>query len=102
MNSVPILFTLTWHLLLRHACTLYLPSSRRYTRNMISFLFLHSNKNRNDSIITTYLIVYVVSYTSYDFLSIFICRAYEGMSFVTFVRKSLYPKRNNASKDEGL
>jgi hypothetical protein len=26
----------------------------------------------------------------------------EGMSFITFVRKSLYPKGNNASKDEGL
>jgi hypothetical protein len=52
--------------------------------------------------ITTYLIVHVVSYTLHDFLSIFICHAYEGMSFVAFVRKSLYPKGNNASKDEGL
>jgi hypothetical protein len=26
----------------------------------------------------------------------------EGTSFMTFVWKSLYPKRNNASKDEGL
>ena len=26
----------------------------------------------------------------------------EGMSFMTFVRRSLYPKGNNASKDEGL
>jgi hypothetical protein len=25
----------------------------------------------------------------------------EGMSFMTFVRRSLYPKGNNASKDEG-
>jgi hypothetical protein len=25
----------------------------------------------------------------------------EGMSFITFVRRSLYPKGNNASKDEG-
>jgi hypothetical protein len=32
----------------------------------------------------------------------FLCCAYEGMSFITFVRKSLYPKGNNASKDEGL
>jgi hypothetical protein len=30
------------------------------------------------------------------------CCTYEGMSFITFVRKSLYPKENNASKDEGL
>jgi hypothetical protein len=26
---------------------------------------------------------------------------YEGMSFITFVHKSLYPKGNNASEDEG-
>jgi amino acid permease len=26
----------------------------------------------------------------------------EGMSFMTFVRRSLYPKGNNALKDEGL
>jgi hypothetical protein len=32
----------------------------------------------------------------------FLCCAYEGMSFITFVRKSLYPKGNSASKDEGL
>jgi hypothetical protein len=31
-----------------------------------------------------------------------ICNVYEGMSFITFVRKSLYLKGNNASKDEGL
>jgi hypothetical protein len=27
---------------------------------------------------------------------------HEGSSFMTFVRRSLYPKGNNASKDEGL
>jgi hypothetical protein len=27
---------------------------------------------------------------------------YEGMTFITFVRNPLYPKGNNASKDEGL
>jgi hypothetical protein len=26
----------------------------------------------------------------------------EGTPFMTFVRRSLYPKGNNASKDEGL
>jgi hypothetical protein len=26
----------------------------------------------------------------------------EGMSFMTFIRRSLYPKGNNVSKDEGL
>jgi hypothetical protein len=25
----------------------------------------------------------------------------EGMSFMTFIRRSLYPKGNNVSKDEG-
>jgi hypothetical protein len=50
---------------------------------------------------TTYLIVCIV-HTSYDSLFIFICRAYEGMFFVTFVQESLYPKGNNDSKDEGL
>jgi hypothetical protein len=52
--------------------------------------------------ITKYLIVHAVYYTSYEFLFIFICCAYKGMFFVTFVRESLYPKRNNAPKDEGL
>jgi hypothetical protein len=37
-----------------------------------------------------------------DFFFSSICCIDEGMSFITFVRKSLYPKGNNASKDEGL
>jgi hypothetical protein len=47
------------------------------------------------------MIVYVVSYISYDSSSINICCNDEGMSFMTVVRRSLYPKGNNASKDEG-
>jgi hypothetical protein len=39
---------------------------------------------------------------SYDSFFIIICYAAEGMSFITFDRRSLYPKGNNASKDEGL
>jgi hypothetical protein len=35
------------------------------------------------------------------YLSIFIYRNHEGTPFMTFVRKSLYPKGNNVSKDEG-
>jgi hypothetical protein len=31
-----------------------------------------------------------------------ICCAYKGLSFITFVWNSLYPKGDNASKDEGL
>jgi hypothetical protein len=34
--------------------------------------------------------------------SLFICCIDEGTSFITFVRKSLSPKGNNASKNEGL
>jgi hypothetical protein len=47
------------------------------------------------------MIIYVVSYISYvsSFINTF-CDD-EGMSFMTFVRRSLYPKGNNASKDEG-
>jgi hypothetical protein len=41
-------------------------------------------------------------YISYGSFFIIICCADEGMPFITFVRKSLYPKGNNASKDEGL
>jgi hypothetical protein len=33
---------------------------------------------------------------------IYIYSIYEGMLFVTFVRELLYPKGNNALKDEGL
>jgi hypothetical protein len=43
-----------------------------------------------------------LNYFSY-FLSFLIIRCvYEGMTFITFVRNTLYPKGNNASKDEGL
>ena len=41
-------------------------------------------------------------YGLYDSFSILICYVDEGKSFVIFVRKSLYPKGNNALKDEGL
>jgi hypothetical protein len=47
------------------------------------------------------MIVYVVSYISYASSFINICCNDEGMSFMTFVRRLLYPKGNNASKDEG-
>jgi hypothetical protein len=39
---------------------------------------------------------------SYVRVYIFIPENDEGMSFMTFVRRSLYPKGNNAVKDEGL
>jgi hypothetical protein len=40
-------------------------------------------------------------YLAYKIFIIIYC-AYEGFSFTTFVRNSLYPKVNNVSKDEGL
>jgi hypothetical protein len=41
-------------------------------------------------------------HASYNSFFIFICRIYEGMLFVIFVRKTLYPKGNNALNDEEL
>jgi hypothetical protein len=46
------------------------------------------------------MISHVVSYISYASSFINTCCDDEGMSFMTFVRRSLYPKGNNASKDE--
>jgi hypothetical protein len=48
------------------------------------------------------MIVYVISYISYASPFVNIYRDDEGVSFMTFVWRSLYPKGNNASKDEGL
>jgi hypothetical protein len=47
------------------------------------------------------MIIHVISYLSYvsSFINIY-CDD-EGTSFMTFVRRSLYPKGDNASKDEG-
>jgi hypothetical protein len=46
--------------------------------------------------------VYIISYVLYDSFFIIICCVDEGMPFTTFVRRSLYPRGNNASKDERL
>jgi hypothetical protein len=45
--------------------------------------------------------IYIIFYVLYGSFFIIYC-VDEGMSFITFVRKSLYPKGNNASGDEGL
>jgi hypothetical protein len=47
------------------------------------------------------MIIHIISHVSYA--SSFINMYYddEGTSFITFVRRSLYPKGNNASNDEG-
>jgi hypothetical protein len=38
----------------------------------------------------------------YTIIFIFVYCDEEGMSFLTFVRRSLYPKGDNVMKDEGL
>ena len=48
------------------------------------------------------MIVSVILYISYGSFIIIVCCVYEGTPFITFVRKPLYPKGNNVSKDEGL
>jgi hypothetical protein len=45
------------------------------------------------------MIIHAIFYVSYA--SSFVYCDDEGSSFMTFVRRSLYPKGNNASKDEG-
>ena len=47
------------------------------------------------------MIIRVISHVSYDLSFINVFCDDEGTSFMTFVRRSLYPKGNNASKDEG-
>jgi hypothetical protein len=48
-----------------------------------------------------YMIIHVIFHVSYALSFINIYHDDEGTSFITFVRRSLYPKRNNVSKDEG-
>jgi hypothetical protein len=47
------------------------------------------------------MIIHVIFHVSYASPFINVNYDDEGMSFMTFVRRSLYPKGNNASKDEG-
>jgi hypothetical protein len=47
------------------------------------------------------MIIHVISHVSYASSFINVNCDDEGMYFMTFVRRSLYPKENNASKDEG-
>jgi hypothetical protein len=48
------------------------------------------------------MIIHVVSYISYASSFINTCCDDEGMSFMTFIRRSLYPKGNNASRTKDL
>jgi hypothetical protein len=47
------------------------------------------------------MIIRVIFYVSCALSFIKVYRDDEGTSFMTFVQRSLYPKGNNASKDEG-
>jgi hypothetical protein len=46
------------------------------------------------------MIIHVISHISYAYFINTYCND-EGTSFMAFIRRSLYPKGNNASKDEG-
>jgi hypothetical protein len=48
------------------------------------------------------MIVYVILHVSYAYTFIITYWDDEGMSFITFVWRSLYHKGDNAFKDEGL
>jgi hypothetical protein len=48
------------------------------------------------------MIIHAIFHVSYASTFIIIYWDDEGMSFITFVWRSLYPKGDNASKDEGL
>jgi hypothetical protein len=48
------------------------------------------------------MIVYIIFVFSYVPVYIFAHSNDEGMPFMTFVWRSLYPKGDNASKDDGL
>jgi hypothetical protein len=79
----------------------HLPTSQRYQWN-INIMNIYSclwNENIKSLLIYHhYLHSFVFNVPS----SIFIYRVDEGMSFMTFVWRSLYPKGNNVSKDEGF
>jgi hypothetical protein len=53
----------------------------------------------NDIMMCLFVFIFHVLYMFH--LSFSYNRDDEGMSFMTFIRRSLYPKGNNASKDEG-
>jgi hypothetical protein len=99
MNSTPVLFTLTCI----HSCvTLVLfcfLSSRRYFYNSILFLSFHDYIKWINNV--TWLCILFSIFHMFP-LSFNIHYDDEGMSFMIFVRRSLYPRGNNVPKDEGL
>jgi hypothetical protein len=87
MNSTSVLFTWTCHLLSHHACTF------AFCRTEGTFVIQSHLYSliQVEIILWQYLNVYSIFY---DLCECFIlrCYAYEGMSFVTFVRDALYPE----------
>jgi hypothetical protein len=67
----------------------YLLWSRRYECNPVLFLFIHDYIIKD--ILWCRMIIHVVSHVSYASSFIDICCYDEGKSFITFVRRSLYP-----------
>jgi hypothetical protein len=52
-----------------------------------------------DNVVVVHIIPYALH--THTHIYIYIYQNHEGMPFMTFVRRSLYPWGNNASKDEG-
>jgi hypothetical protein len=81
----------------------YLLSSRRYICNLILFPFLHNKIKKLNwwwyiwLFMLSFMLPLHASHAS-SYINIYCDN--EGTSFMAFVRRSLYPKGNNASKDE--
>jgi hypothetical protein len=87
MNSTSVLFTWTCHLLSHHACTF---AFRRTEGTFVTQNHLYS-LIQVQMILWQYSNVYFVFHDLYKCF-VLRCYAYEGMSFVTFVRNALYPE----------
>jgi hypothetical protein len=68
---------------------LCLLSSRKYKCNSILFLFIHNHIIKD--ILWYHVIIHVIFHVSYASSFIDLCCDDKGKSFITFVRRSLYP-----------
>jgi hypothetical protein len=101
MNITPVLFTLTC---IHYCVTLgFFTFCQAEGINVIQYYFCLSRIIEEKILIVLYdyMIIYVAFYISYASSSINLYCGDEGSSFTTFVWRSLYPKENNAPKDEG-
>jgi hypothetical protein len=99
MNSTPVLFTRTCT---RFCVTLVLSSllsSRRYLLELNIVLIFPWLYNEEWIILYNYLCCFSYIICFFFYFNIY-CND-EGMSFMTFVWRSLYPKGNNFLTDEG-